>query len=133
MCFVRTHKSLGQELKYLGRRSKTQGSTFGGNMRHTQETSFFHSASLTYVGIRPLAAPPSLFFFSRPHRMASFLHPLIVSELNNLYNLIVFLVLTETTTAAIERRLYRPPLPQLSSIATVKHQRQPSSITAVKH
>jgi hypothetical protein len=65
--------------------------------------------------------------------MASFLHPLIVSELNKLYNLIVFLVLTETTTATIERRLYRRPLPQLSSIATVKHQRQPSSITAVKH
>jgi hypothetical protein len=39
-----------------------------------------------------------------------------------------------TATAAIERRLYRPPLPlsQLPSIATVKRQRPPSSITAVK-
>jgi hypothetical protein len=37
-----------------------------------------------------------------------------------------------TATAAIERRLYHPPLPQLPSIATVKRQRPPSSITTVK-
>jgi hypothetical protein len=38
-----------------------------------------------------------------------------------------------TTTAAIERRLYRPPpLPHLQSIATVKFQCPPSSIAAVK-
>jgi len=37
-----------------------------------------------------------------------------------------------TVTAAIERRLYRPPLPQLLSIAIVKCQHPPSSITAVK-
>jgi len=37
-----------------------------------------------------------------------------------------------TATAAIERRLYRPPLPQLPSIATAKRQSPPSSITAVK-
>jgi len=37
-----------------------------------------------------------------------------------------------TATAVIERRLYRPPLPQLPSIATVKRQRPPSSNTAVK-
>ena len=38
-----------------------------------------------------------------------------------------------TATAAIERHLYCPPLPQLPSIATVKCQCPPSSITAVKH
>jgi hypothetical protein len=38
----------------------------------------------------------------------------------------------KSATAAIERRLYRPPLPQLPSIATVKRQRPPSSIAAVK-
>jgi hypothetical protein len=37
-----------------------------------------------------------------------------------------------TATAAIEHRLYRPPLSQLPSIATIKRQRPPSSITAVK-
>jgi hypothetical protein len=37
-----------------------------------------------------------------------------------------------TATAAIERRLYRPPLSQLPSIATAKRQRPPSSVTAVK-
>jgi hypothetical protein len=37
-----------------------------------------------------------------------------------------------TATAAIECRLYCPLLPQLSSIATVKRQRPPSSIAVVK-
>jgi hypothetical protein len=37
-----------------------------------------------------------------------------------------------TATAAIERRLYRPSLSQLPSIATAKRQRPPSSVTAVK-
>jgi hypothetical protein len=37
-----------------------------------------------------------------------------------------------SATTAIERRLYRPPLPQLPSIATVKCQRPPLSIAAVK-
>ena len=37
-----------------------------------------------------------------------------------------------TTTAAIERHLYLPLLPQLPSIATVKCQSPPSSMTAVK-
>jgi len=37
-----------------------------------------------------------------------------------------------TTTTTIERRLYRPPLQKLPSIATVKRQRPPSSIAAVK-
>jgi len=37
-----------------------------------------------------------------------------------------------TTTAAIEGRLYRPPLPQLPSIVTVIRQHPPSSIAAVK-
>jgi hypothetical protein len=37
-----------------------------------------------------------------------------------------------TATAAIERSLYRPPLPQLPSIAAVKLQHPPSFITAVK-
>jgi hypothetical protein len=38
----------------------------------------------------------------------------------------------KSATAAIERRLYRPPLPQMPSIATVKRQRPPSPIAAVK-
>jgi hypothetical protein len=37
-----------------------------------------------------------------------------------------------TATAAIERRLNPPPLPQLPSIATVKLQCPPLSITVVK-
>jgi hypothetical protein len=37
-----------------------------------------------------------------------------------------------TATAAIECHLYHPPLPQLPSINTVKRQRPPLSITAVK-
>jgi len=37
-----------------------------------------------------------------------------------------------TATAAIERRLYRPPLLQLPSIVTVKRQHSPSSIATVK-
>jgi hypothetical protein len=37
-----------------------------------------------------------------------------------------------TATAAIEGRLYGPPLSQLPSIDTVKRQRPPLSITAVK-
>jgi hypothetical protein len=37
-----------------------------------------------------------------------------------------------SATTAIECRLYRPPLPQLPSIATVKCQRPPLSIAAVK-
>jgi hypothetical protein len=40
--------------------------------------------------------------------------------------------LNATTTAAIERRLYCPPLPQLLSIATVKCQHPPLSIATVK-
>jgi hypothetical protein len=37
-----------------------------------------------------------------------------------------------TATATIEHHFYLPPLPQLPSIATVKRQRPPSFITAVK-
>jgi hypothetical protein len=37
-----------------------------------------------------------------------------------------------TATAVIEHHLYRPPLPQLTSIATVKCQRPPLFITAIK-
>jgi len=40
--------------------------------------------------------------------------------------------LNTTATATIERRLYLLPLPQLLSIATVKRQRSPLSIAAVK-
>ena len=41
-------------------------------------------------------------------------------------------ILNTSAIAAIEHRLYHPPLPQLPSIATVKRQRPPSSIAAVK-
>ena len=41
-------------------------------------------------------------------------------------------ILNTSATTAIERRLYRPPLPQLPSITTVKCQCPPSSINAVK-
>jgi len=40
--------------------------------------------------------------------------------------------LNTTATALIECHLYRPLLSQLPSIATVKRQRPPSSITTVK-
>jgi len=39
---------------------------------------------------------------------------------------------TSATATPIERRLYHPPLLQLPSIATIKQQRPPSSITADK-
>ena len=65
----------------------------------------------------PVLAPPS--------------HPLVVVHRRRHRTLLP--PSNTTATAAIERRLYRPPLSQLPSIlATVKSQRPPSSITAVK-
>jgi len=67
----------------------------------------------------PVLAPPSC--------------PLVVVQRDAIGRRQTLLLPSNTTaTVTIECRLYHPPLPQLPSITTVKHQHAPSSITAVK-
>ena len=87
------------------------------------------------ISRRPLVAPPSCPLIMPAGCCVASSCTSLSSSIDNAIKHFQMLLSPSnaTVTAAIERHLSCPPLPQLPSIATVKCQRPPSSVAAIKH